>query len=137
MTEVSHAPERFQLENDSIVFDEVEGETVIMNLSRGTYYALNPAAGCLWQMIVREFDMVEIAERLQSLGLHVDGTELENFTRKLLQLNLIVPKGNGVQYEEASGLNVPLAEWHQPSITEYSDMKDLLAMDPPLPAQTC
>ena len=133
MTDFPGVPARFELENDSIVFDVIDGDTVIMNLGRGTYYALNPAAGFLWQLIVTGIDVSDISQKLKEKGLAIQDAELHAFVQQLIELNLIARAGKGVLHTGQPAADVELSCWDHPRITEYTDMKDLLAMDPPLP----
>jgi hypothetical protein len=124
---------RFRLNEPSVVADVIDGETIIMNLESGDYYSLNPSGGELWQLLLsglgREALSAAIAGRH---GLMPPRPEIERFVDRLIEFRLLVPR------EQADGpvdftLQGAPAPWRAPEIAVYGDMRELLAMDPPLP----
>jgi hypothetical protein len=124
--------QRFGLNEPAVVADVVDGETIIMNLEKGDYYSLNHSGGELWALLVAGMRRADI---LQAVAQRHDpapsAQEIDVFIGKLLTHNLIVPldHANGSAVSEL----VAPGSWSMPELSVYSDMKDLLAMDPPLP----
>jgi hypothetical protein len=125
--------QRFGLNEPAVVADVVDGETIIMNLEKGDYYSLNRSGGELWALLAAGLPRKEVH---QTVARRHDpapsAQEIDGFIGTLLVHNLIVPvnHANGsanVREFAASGA------WSMPALSVYSDMKELLAMDPPLP----
>lgn len=125
--------QRFGLNEPAVVADVVDGETIIMNLEKGDYYSLNQSGGELWALLaagLRRADILQAVARRHNPAPSAE--EIDNFIGKLLTHNLIVP----VEHANGSTIvrdRVVQGIWSTPELSVYSDMKDLLAMDPPLP----
>ena len=126
----------FQLNEPAAISDVIDGEVVIMNLARGSYYGLNEIGADIWRMIMAGRTGAHIAAELAGhFGIETDRalTDVSALIAKMVEQDLLVP----AEPAEAAGLSVaPIAasRYKQPDLSIYSDMKDLLAFDPPLPA---
>lgn len=125
--------QRYGLNQPAVVADVIDGETIIMNLAKGDYYSLNQSGGELWALLVAGFPHADI---LRTVAHRHDpapaAQEIDTFIAKLLSHKLIVP------VDHADGTAIPPngaapGAWSAPELAVYSDMKELLAMDPPLP----
>jgi hypothetical protein len=125
--------QRFGLNEPAVVADVIDGETIIMNLEKGDYYSLNQSGGELWALLAAGLRRADV---LQTVARRYDpapsAEEIDCFIGKLLTHNLIVPVDHANGSAVVRELAVPGA-WSMPELSVYSDMKDLLAMDPPLP----
>jgi hypothetical protein len=125
--------QRFGLNEPAVVADVVDGETIIMNLEKGDYYSLNQSGGELWALLVAGLPRAAI---LQAIARRHDpapaGQEIDSFIGKLLTHSLIVPVDR-VNEPTTARAPVSAGTWSRPELSIYSDMKELLAMDPPLP----
>jgi hypothetical protein len=126
---------RFRLNEPAVVADVIDRETIIMNLESGDYYSLNDSGGELWVLLLaglhRDELLATIAERY---GTKASAGEIDAFIGRLLEHRLILPTE---QLDGANGVAdhalAMAGAWSTPEISVYADMKDLLAMDPPLP----
>jgi hypothetical protein len=124
---------------DEIVAKVLDGEAIMINLSKGIYYSLDGVGGRVWELleegrgaadvaagIVREFDVT--LERARS--------DVERILRELLAENVVrlEPGGASVSSESAScaGLGAK-RPYREPKLTVYRDMADLLDLEPPTP----
>jgi coenzyme PQQ synthesis protein D (PqqD) len=126
---------RFQLNEPAVVADVIDRETIIMNLESGDYYSLNDSGGELWALLLaglhREELLATIAERY---GTKPSTGEIDAFIGRLLEHRLILPTEQRNGADGVADRAQPMAgPWSTPEISVYADMKDLLAMDPPLP----
>ena len=127
------AGQRFRLNEPSVIADVIDGETIIMNLAKGDYYSLNPSGGELWQLLLSGLDREQILKAIaQRYRLAPSPGEIDAFIDRLIGFHLVVPAEhtNGAI---GGGEYSPPGAWSTPEISVYGDMKDLLAMDPPLP----
>jgi hypothetical protein len=127
------AGQRFRLNEPSVIADVIDGETIIMNLAKGDYYSLNPSGGDLWQLLLSGLDREQILKAIaQRYRLAPSVGEIEAFIDRLIEFHLVVPTEhtNGAM---VAGERPASGAWSTPEISAYGDMKELLAMDPPLP----
>jgi hypothetical protein len=126
---------RFRLNEQSVVADIIDGETVIMNLEAGHYYSLNASGGEIWLLLLAGLSRGEVlAAIVERHGAGPSTAEIDAFIGRLVEHRLIVAT------EQESGANglveqeLPeLSAWMAPEISVYTDLKDMLALDPPLP----
>jgi Coenzyme PQQ synthesis protein D (PqqD) len=127
------AGRRFRLNEPSVIADVIDGETIIMNLAKGDYYSLNLSGGELWQLLLSGLDREEILRAIaQRYRLAPSVGEIDAFIDRLIGFHLVVPTehSNGAM---GAGEHATPGAWSTPEISVYGDMKELLAMDPPLP----
>ena len=125
--------QRFAQNEPSVVADVVDGETIIMNLEKGDYYSLNQSGGEVWALLVAGYSRPEILEAVA--GRYADKAspaEIDGFIAKLLAHRLILAADRTNGSAGLPRLSQP-GTWSAPELAVYSDMKDLLAMDPPMP----
>ena len=131
-------PEKFTIDRSKVVHDTIEGETIVINLDSGAYYALNQTAGEVWNWIdsgldkpriltlLRESYAIEEPEAHAALSPFLDKLVLEGLV--LLSTD-IVPSGqaNGHQAHIAPNEKQPFVA---PQISVFTDMADFLKVDP-------
>jgi Coenzyme PQQ synthesis protein D (PqqD) len=49
---------------DDVLFRELDGEAVLLNLKTGTYFGLNPVATRMWQVIAEQHSLARVLETL-------------------------------------------------------------------------
>jgi hypothetical protein len=125
----------YRLNEPAVIADVIDGEAVIMNLERGSYYGLDQIGADIWQMILtgRTFD--EIATTIaQHFGVERErvASDVNALAAQMIEEKLIVPDPAGEErVREPHQITVTV--YATPVLTVYSDMKDLLALDPPMP----
>ena len=134
--EAKSAPQaRYRLNEPAVVADIIDGETIIMNLEQGDYYSLNPSGGEIWLHVLagrrRDELLAAIAERHGELS---SPAEVDAFIARLIEYRLVVATDQPADIDgfDAQELG-PITHWSKPEISVYADMKDLLALDPPMP----
>ena len=127
---------RFRLNEPAVVADIIDGEAVIMNLERGNYYHLDQNGAGIWRLIIDGFTADEIAAAAaQHYGVRGTDVSLDiaHLVEKLLDEQLIVLVGPDAGDRSIGADVFTLPAYAAPALAVYSDMKDLLALDPPLP----
>jgi hypothetical protein len=133
---VADTDSRFRLNEPAVVADIIDGEAVIMNLERGNYYHLDQNGAGIWRLILDGFTPGEIAAAVaERYGLRAADVSLDmaGLVAKLVEEQLIVFIGQGTADRGIAADAFPLPAYSAPTLAVYSDMKDLLALDPPLP----
>jgi hypothetical protein len=113
----------------------IDGDAVLVNLATGIYYSLDDTAGAVWQMIEKGHSVGDIGERLAARYETTPAqalADVEKLMTKLLAEKLIALTGT-----PAPAVAEPAAErrlpYRTPELDLYTDMSDLLALDPPMP----
>ncbi len=128
----------YRLNEPKVIADLLDDEPVIMNLERGSYYGLDPMASVIWQRLQSGEPIESIADAAAS---HYGqphalvAADFDTFLTRLLDEDLLAESGAA---HEAVGW-IPAASfgagsYMAPALVVYSDMTQLLALDPPLPA---
>jgi hypothetical protein len=125
---------------EEVAAEILGGEAVIINLATGTYFSLEPVGAAIWTLfgahggtvagvasaIAARYDVAED----QAVG------DIARFATELVDERLLVaaagvdaPAG-AVDARPGNGHREP---YHAPRLHKYTDMADMLALDPPLP----
>jgi Coenzyme PQQ synthesis protein D (PqqD) len=123
-----------------IVHETIDGETVILNLDNGNYYSLLGLGAQIWGYIDIGVPVYKIVEKVKcdyaGNGTDVNGA-VNKFVSELCQEGLTVahePAANeGLQWPAeigSPGVNGDKQLFSAPILNKYSDMQDLLLLDP-------
>lgn len=127
---------RYKLNGDEIAAETIAGEAVILNLSSGVYYSLDGAGGLAWTLLERGHTPAEasarVADRYGADQAAVDA-DIDALLDALLEAGLLLDDDAAVAAEVADDELPPAGEYVKPSLRAYTDMGDLLALDPPMP----
>ncbi len=130
----------FEVNSPAVVGEILDGEAVIMNLKSGNYFSTDKVGSMLWGMIEKGADYQTM---LAALDAHFDAdvkqisAAIDAFLDDLITNDL-------VRTAEIESVGIGQAELEQPDIvqrngrgdftapvlTVYSDMQDLLLLDP-------
>lgn len=130
---------RFQINQPFVVSEIIEGEVVIMNLDSGNYYNTQHTGAQVWQWLGEGMSEAEIITQIllsYTGDINDVSSGVSDFIQHLLTENLIRPKAeNMAKFEVATKTPqvVSLSEevfFTTPLLEVYSDMKDLLLLDP-------
>ena len=125
----------FRMNEPAVVADVIDDETIIMNLESGDYFSLNSSGGAVWQLLVsglrRDQILTALSERYGGVP---TAAEVDAFVARAIEFGLVVPGDPAAELPDADAAGVRKAPaWNPPDIAVYRDMKELLALDPPLP----
>jgi Coenzyme PQQ synthesis protein D (PqqD) len=128
--------ERYHVNSEEVTSKIVDGEAIIINLSNGAYYSLAGSGALAWALLQRGSSAEEIAADLAA-RYDADSADVDTDVRRLLETlaeeRLVVagePAGTppALEADVAAG-----GTYEAPQLEKYSDMSDLLALDPPMP----
>jgi Coenzyme PQQ synthesis protein D (PqqD) len=122
---------------DRIAATVIDGETVIVNLSTGTYYSLTGAGSEAWTLLEQGHALSAVADMMAArfeVSAGQAAQDLERLVAELLEEELVSVAGT------TAGVDPPILEgrgdraaYETPRLEVYRDMEDILALDPPLP----
>lgn len=128
----------YKIRTPQISHETIDGETVIINLDNGNYYSIDGVGADIWNLIDSGANINQISE-LISENYNIDKDEvhesIEELTNELISEGLIVNSKNNEKFDkEAINLvsleNNKNPEYKKPSLEKYTDMQDLLLLDP-------
>jgi len=125
---------RHKVAGPEVVSDVIDGEVVIVNLETGDYYTLNPTGSLIWELVVKGYPRVtiraQVAARYRGSAEDIcEGVDL--FLDRLANERLIVSDGHGSEQSLAALESATeVAPFARPVIIKYTDMEDLLTLDP-------
>ncbi len=116
-----------------VVTEDFDNEIIVVNLTNGNYYSLRDTAAVIWKLIRQKplyhtlLDTISTAYRLTDTALR---EEITPFVDQLLHdqmIRLEDPNGNA---QAALVLPEKTGAYAAPVLESYSDMQDLLMLDP-------
>jgi hypothetical protein len=123
----------YRVNRPKVIFEAFEDETVLINLDSGNYYSFSGSGALIWDRIDSGESIGSVIEYLQER--FADGgiaLSVEDFVRELVEENLIVKSSNRAAKNVMQGrAEIPmLVGFERPVLRKYSDMQDLLLLDP-------
>jgi hypothetical protein len=126
--------DRFEVNREEVAAKVIDGETVLINFSTGTYFSMDHAGTTIWELLERGYSLEQVA-RAVSGQYDVDsdraGSDVSRLAAELTDARLIVPSDR-----PAPALGDPPVAglpYEAPRLNSYGDMSDLLLLDPPMP----
>jgi hypothetical protein len=121
---------------EEIAADVLDGEAIIINLATGSYYAMNNVGALVWRSIEQHCSLNEICARVADgydVSIERARVDLLALATRLLDEGVVrisdAPDAAGPGPTSAQRL-----AYQTPELSAYSDMRNLLAMDPPMPS---
>ena len=129
--------ERFRTAGSHIVADVIDGEAIIMDLSKGSYFSILGSGAEMWLLLAAGASLAEAeggVARHYGIDPAAAGSDLRQLASRLVEEDLLRPAEDGAAPATATALGPPpVAPYAAPTLNKYGDMKDLLAFDPPIP----
>ncbi len=129
----------FKMVSAGIMYELFEDEIVVINLEQGTYYNFDKVGVDIWQLIEKncsQGQIVEIITRKYNINSVQAEKDIPNFISKLKEENLIeqnpeITNNSPVDFKDNSLLkDSGQKEYITPVLHKYTDMQDLLLLDP-------
>jgi len=128
------AEARYAVKTAEVAAKVIDAEAIAINLTTGTYYSLDGAAGRIWALIEQRLAVAEIARVIAQEYEVAEDTSKADVHRLIDQL---VAEGLIIATTEPAGAAAVITggkrAWVSPALNIYRDMADLLALDPPVP----
>lgn len=114
----------YKIAGPDIVFEQFDGDLVVLNLGTGQYFGFNASAAAVWTVLMAGVQPAQMVE----CGLTLSA--LDNFVERLVALTLVVPDphGAGTLTDEFRALLATNSS--PPTVDTYDDLADLIVADP-------
>ena len=123
----------FRVNSPDVTAEDFKSEILAVDLKTGTYYSLRGAAVPLWRLLEEGVPLEKAVEWLAGAhGLPVTemGAELIPFADRLVEAGLLVSREDVAGPEGAPGWLAELSRFEAPVLETYTEMQDLLMLDP-------
>jgi hypothetical protein len=124
--------------DEDVVAKVMDGEAIIINLATGVYYSMSDVAGAAWELIEAGYPIAEIVGAVVA-RYDVDEEQAREDVLRLAQdlmreeLVVAADEDRALQPLTSPAASTKLA-YVVPQLNTYTDMEDLLALDPPTPS---
>ena len=115
----------FKIASQDVVFEDFDGDLVVLNLKSGQYFGFNISASAIWGALIKGADTGEI---VQVIPAHQE--QVAGFIQTLLEAELLAPSdqvSSPISPELKAGL---LAISEAPVVSIFDDLADLIVADP-------
>jgi hypothetical protein len=130
--ERSHsAPTHYEIAAPGVVFETIDGESIVLNLETGIYYSATGPGADLLDGIAAGLPVETVVARV--LAAYTGGDEMAaaiaHFLDEIVAEGLVRPADGGSESEWAPAWNRPEGG-QQVVLQRYTDMEHLLLLDP-------
>ena len=115
----------------------MDGEAILVNPGNGMYYSMERVAAAAWEMLAAGHGLDQGAQALSEryqVSAEQARTDLEQLVGELLKAELVRGETGGSPPPLESPSPSEALPYTAPTLTSYSDLGDLLALDPPVPS---
>lgn len=125
----------FELPHPRVIHETLDNDTLIINLDSGYYYSLNPSGSFVWNLLLKQFALKDIATRIAGmLGVEIAivSDDVAKFVSLLMEEELLSVSQQNAETisEDAIGEIRKCENYQAPSFSKYTDMEALLLADP-------
>lgn len=128
---------RLQPNRSDVTAKVIDGEAIIMNLTTGVYYSMDGAGAVIWELLDQGHSLGEVACELAQRFQRTTGQtepEVRRLVEELIEEGLMGPAPADLPLADPIPEVPAVARYQPPQLHKYTDMADLLALDPPMPA---
>jgi hypothetical protein len=127
---------RFRINDELTAAKVFDDEAIVINVVTGRYYDLEGTGALAWTMLSAGASAAEVGETMAA-AFDVDAAaarrDVDALVDQLLAEELIVPAPDA-SAPAAPAVTAARGTYQPPALVTYTDMEDLLTVDPPLPA---
>jgi len=131
------ADSRVQIADTEVVARVFDGEAIIINLASGKYYSMDRVGTLAWRLLTGGYSLKDAAALLAGRYGMDEGTvavDVGRLADQLMEEGLVTAMDNQAGQAQRIDLSPAAGQTYAtPTLTVYSDMTDVLALDPPLP----
>jgi hypothetical protein len=123
----------YKINEPDVSAEFFEEEVLAINLKTGNYYSLRYSALAFWRLITEGNSVEETIITLSKIYSEKEEgllSEFTDFLKSLLDNQLLVETNEYKSSTTEEWLNTTKKEYQKPVLEAYSDMRDLLLIDP-------
>jgi hypothetical protein len=128
---------RLRRKDEEVIAKVMDGEAVIINLANGMYYSLDNVGGLIWELLedgCRLDEMTAVITARYEVASAQAQEDVLRLASHLLREDLVAIDELADRAPRATPPSQPhRSPYQSPQLQAFSDMEDLLALDPPTP----
>jgi len=129
---------RVQVLDSEVVARVFDGEAIIINVANGKYYSLDRAGTLIWSLLTGGGYTLKAAVTFVASRYAIDdaavAVDIDNLATRLIDEGLVtIASDRAAPAAPVDVASLGGETWAPPTLMVYSDMTDVLALDPPLP----
>jgi len=124
----------YRINAPRVIFENIDGELILVHMERGTYYSTDEVGAVLWNLIEAGCTAGEMCDALQAqygAGSEEIAAAVSAFLTRLADEDLVSPQsvsGERVAPRRLSPSGI--RPFRPPVLQSYRDMQDMLSLDP-------
>lgn len=122
---------RYHLNDQNVISEVLDGEALVVHLETGTYYSIQATGADIWIALLDGWSVEDIANRLVQ-ATAVERARIEADIARFvaaLEGEALIRPADGVADARRDELSFR-AGYMPPELTKYTDMQELLLVDP-------
>jgi hypothetical protein len=129
------ATDRMCASEPDIASKVMDGEAILINLQTGAYYSLRDAGALAWEAVRGHRTLDEIVAILASAYGRTPAELAPDLTVLLatLEAERLIRASDQLAAADTGALPPPTGSYQPPTVEKFTDMEELLALDPPIP----
>lgn len=112
--------------NTDLAAEIFDGEVVLIDIQRAVYFSLRGAASVIWQAFAEPRPRDAVLDTMMDQLEGANRTELQTTIDRMEQEQLLLPSETCV----TTAFALPAAVYMSPQVEAFSDLADLIAIDP-------
>lgn len=121
---------RYTLNSPNVISEVLDGESIILNMVSGKYYSIKDSGLYIWQATLsgctRQEMASALAKKFPSNLLEIE-REVGSLVDRFVEEELVRPSENTAAPDVPA---IELAEFSPPLLEAYTDMQEMLLLDP-------
>jgi hypothetical protein len=120
---------RFEVNTPSVISERFESEVIVIHLESGAYFSLRDSAADAWNRFEAGQTLDEVTSEWSRLFPAEEGlsSDLSTFLKEILAAGLLRETTEGAR---PFGDSVTFTPYAAPKLETFTDMQDLLLLDP-------
>jgi len=122
----------FQINLQKVSLERLDGEIIILSFSSGFYFSTSGTGADILSLISKNVSRSLWKEILSNhfRATDIDVNQIEEFIAKLLKFEIIQESEFSIDLKLDLPLDYQRAQWEMPELQVFSDMQNLLMVDP-------
>jgi hypothetical protein len=125
---------QYRINAPRIVFEQIENETILIDFDSGAYFSVGPVGSAVIRWLAEgcnAADLVNQTVNAFSQPTEIVERDLDAFLSELKRESILIPAGDSVPATlSVASATSDTNSYEAPILLKYSDMKDLLLLDP-------
>jgi len=126
---------RFEVNQNEVAAKVMDGEAIIMNIANGAYYSVTGSGALIWEELERGMSVDQVVDALTAVyDVQPDTARADTvgLVGTLLTEGLVI-ETDGREGPAPRAAGVTREPYPEPVFEKFTDMADMLALDPPMP----